>query len=123
MKNKVIRTMCIVLIVLGIIFLDFHRVNASLGSGFDKNLIHEETVDSTFKSKVQRISNTDIVVLQVLSVVGVVITGFRYMIADGSKKGEIKETLIWMCVGLLFVTSANVIINIVTNAGIQSLGN
>ena len=121
MKKALIRTF-VAIFVIGIIFASELNVFADLGSAYNPDLIPESHGESGFETKVKEIGTGIVRVLQILATIGVVITGFKYMTSpDASQKSKIKETLIWMCVGLLLVTSANAIISLVTRAGQQAL--
>lgn len=121
MKKALIRTF-VAIFVIGIIFASKLNVFADLGGAYNPGLVTENHSESGFETKVTNIGKGIARILQILSVMGVVITGFKYMTSpDASQKSKIKETLIWMCVGLLLVTSANAIISLVTRAGQQAL--
>lgn len=121
MKKALIRTF-VAIFVIGIIFASELNVFADLGGAYNPDLIPESHSESGFETKVTNIGKGIARILQIIATVGVVITGFKYMTsADASEKSKIKETLIWMCVGLLFVTSANAIISLVARAGQQAL--
>ena len=66
------------------------------------------------------ISSTIVTVLQVLGVAGLAFNGFKYMSAGAEGKSKIKENMLWILFGLLLITSADAIINIIASAGDQA---
>ncbi len=99
--------------------IKFEYINASLGEGFNTDIYNQVTTEQNTEidNALFRISGTVILILQILAIAGVVITGVRYMYAGAEDKGKIKQTLIWVIIGAIFVFSASAVINFVTNSG------
>lgn len=122
MKRKIYRIF-LILLFLAVILMNGQFTNATLGESVNEGILNpivnnpgNERVNNLFKT----ISSTVVIVLQVLGVAGLAINGFKYMSAGAEAKGKIKENIIWILFGLLLVTSANAIINIIANAGRQA---
>lgn len=118
--KKIIKK-AIPLSIMLIIFLEmnFNYINATLGEGLNNNIYSNVTSEQSTEldGTLSTIASTIMVVLQVLAIAGVVITGVRYMYAGSEDKGKIKQTLIWVIIGSVFVFSASTIISFITNSG------
>ncbi len=78
-----------------------------------------ETGDNTFSSLAKRIINLFSIVVGAVSVIMIIIGGFRYIISGGDSAGVTgaKNTILYAVVGLVIVLFAQVIIRFIfTNA-------
>lgn len=98
---------------------------ATLGSGFNENLYNQVANEgnTTLDNTISKIGSTIFLVLQIAAICGVVYTGVRYMYASSNDKAKIKETLIWLIVGTIFVFAAPAIIDFITRASNNILSN
>ncbi len=112
--------------VLGVIFIIFliescfYNVYA-LGGEFSENIYNEFNngdVNQGIQNVGIRIYGTIALIIKVVAVAGVVYTGYRYMTAGAGDKGLMKQTLIWVIVGAIFVFSADAIVNFVIDSNI-----
>lgn len=115
-NNKII---AFVLIIIIFFSATFEYVNASLGGRLDSSLYNQVTSeqDTELDGALSNVASTIMIILQVLAIAGVVITGIRYMYAGSEDKAKIKQTLIWIVVGAIFVFAASTIINFITDSG------
>ena len=77
--------------------------------GYNQNLI-----DNKIEGKVKDVWATVVTVVQVLAVACVVFAGLRYMFASADQKADIKQGLMYLAIGAIFVFGAIKIIDIVT---------
>ena len=77
--------------------------------GYNQNLI-----DNKIEGKVKDVWATVVTVVQVLAVACVVFAGLRYMFASANQKADIKQGLMYLAIGAIFVFGAITIIDIVT---------
>lgn len=119
--KKVLIRLCVVLFVVGMIFMnEFGIVRAKLGDGFNDGLVtphHESEIEPKIEEYAVAIAR----IIRILAVAALAIVGMKYMFADSHGKSKIKDNLIWVLGGVLLVTSASVIIQIVANAGKEAL--
>lgn len=104
-------------LVISLIFTS-NNVFATLGNGFDEGIYNQVTSEGAtdLDKPLFRILHTIITLLQVCAMAGVVITGVKYMYAGSEDKGKIKQTLIWLVIGSIFVFAAPAIITFISNA-------
>lgn len=100
------------------LFLTSSNVFATLGNGFNEGLYNQVTSEGAtdLDKPVFKIMHTIMILLQVCAMAGVVITGVKYMYAGSEDKGKIKQTLIWLVIGSIFVFAAPSIITFISNA-------
>lgn len=122
--KKVLIRLCVVLFVLGVIFLnEIQFVNAeesNLGSAFNPNLLPQNR-DAEIEGKIEDIAIQIAKIIRIFTVAGVAIVGLKYMLSDSQGRSKIKDNLIWMLVGVLLVTSATVIIQKVAQASKEAI--
>lgn len=92
-----------------------HEVYA-LGGAFDSS-IYNQIANGQVSTEVsdfgERVYGTIMTVLKVAAVGGVAFTGVKYMMAGSGDKGKIKDSLIYVVIGTIFVFGADAIINFV----------
>lgn len=115
MKKKLLFSLMIIFMIC----ISFCSVKAKLGDGFNTNLYNDVTSekDTELDNALFNVAGTVMLVLQILAIAGVVITGVKYMYASSDDKGRIKQTLIWVVVGAIFVFAASTVINFITDTG------
>lgn len=122
MKRKIYRIFFILLLV-AITITSQQFINADLGEGVDQGILNpivENNGNERINNMFTTISSTIVIVLQVLGVAGLAFNGFKYMSAGAEGKSKIKENMLWILFGLLLITSADAIINIIASAGDQA---
>ena len=122
--KKILIRLCVVIFVLGVIFLnEIQFVNAeesNLGSAFNPNLLPQNR-DAEIEGKIEDIAIQIAKIIRIFTVAGVAIVGIKYMLSDSQGRSKIKDNLIWMLVGVLLVTSATVIIQKVAQASKEAI--
>lgn len=112
MSKKIIASLVVVcIVVLTGIFVTTYAVNASFPSASD--------APGTFKMAIGRAWRTVGVVVQVIAVATVVFAGVRYMYASAEKRADIKNGLLYLVIGAVFVFAAASVARFVVNAGDQ----
>jgi len=121
--KKVLIRLCVVLFVVGIIFMNEYHIFAdgnSLGAGYNPDLVKPIGGDP-IETKVTDIAKAIANIIRILTVAAVAIVGMKYMLADSQGRSKIKDNLIWILGGVLLVTSATVIIDKVADAASSAL--
>lgn len=118
MKKYFKRITCVLLLIT---MLCVQTVSAELGNGLNNGLLTTVTQNNTgitskFDSTFSKIFGTIFMVLKVLGVAGIVITGVRYMYASGNDKGQIKQSLIYIIIGTIFIFGAELVVNVIEDA-------
>lgn len=106
-----------IIIIFTLIITLFGNIYA-FGNGFDSSQVNVDTDfinNSNIKTTSDKIFNTILILLQVLSIAGIVFTGVKYMYSDASKKAEIKQSMIALAIGMAIVFAASSIVQFVTN--------
>ena len=93
---------------------------SGLGEGLDNDILtdvtqSDYTVADKFSGIFDNVFGTIFFILQVLGVAGIVINGVRYMYAGPDDKGKIKQSLIYIIIGTIFVFGAGVVVNLIEN--------
>lgn len=90
---------------------------ATVGTGFDYNIIPAPTGSSTteIKNVAKNIWKTLSFILQVASVGGVIFAGVRYMFASTETKADIKKSMLHLVIGLVIVFATTTIVNLIIN--------
>lgn len=126
-NNKKIKVLFNIISILTIMFMACNVVYAALGDGFNQGIFGETTKDvsnasiTKYKSAVRKVLGTVFMILKILAFAGVVFTGVKYMTAGAESKGKIKQTLIWVVAGVIFVFGAEAVVNFVTRASSKLL--
>ncbi len=91
---------------------------ATLGSGLNESLYNQVANEgnTALDNTISKVGSTIFLILQIAAVGGVVYTGVKYMYASSNDKAKIKETLIWLIIGTIFVFAAPAVINFITDA-------
>lgn len=118
MRKNLIKTLLLIFMPI-IIIITQNIVYATLGGQLDTGIYNQVTSEQATEldNTLYKIAGTVITILQVAAMAGVVVTGVKYMYAGSEDKGKIKQTLIWVVVGAIFVFAAPKIINLITGAG------
>lgn len=87
---------------------------SSFGSGFDASVIPTGDDVEEIKTPIGKVANTVILILQVLTVGGIIVTGIRYMFVGADAKTEIKKTLPFLIIGIIIVFAGPVVIEFIT---------
>lgn len=118
MRKNLIKTLLLIFMPI-IIIITQNIVYATLGGQLDTGIYNQVTSEQATEldNTLYKIAGTIITILQVAAMAGVVVTGVKYMYAGSEDKGKIKQTLIWVVVGAIFVFAAPKIINLITGAG------
>lgn len=122
MKRRIYRIFFILLLIVATL-INQQSINANLGEGVDEGILNpivENEGNARINNMFTTISSTIVTVLQVLGVAGLAFNGFKYMSAGAEGKSKIKENMLWILFGLLLITSADAIINIIAKAGDQA---
>ena len=113
-KTLIIRILTSAILLL----LVFGNVYA-FGNGFNNDMIQyrDENI-SQLKTPFTKVFNSAVLILRILSVGGVIFAGVKYMFADASKKSEIKQSMVYLVIGMVIVFAASIVVQyIVAVAG------
>lgn len=93
-------------------------VSASgLGEGFNSGLVtNDQNIDSNLKTPIEKVWNTLIYIVQIISIASIVIVGVRYMFASADEKADLKKSLIPLVIGAVIVFSASTIASFIVSA-------
>lgn len=119
--NRVL--LCLIINSLLISFT-FSSAYATLGDGFNENLITEQNLTGN-QAKLETAANglvgTIIYIVQILSVAGVVIMGVRYMLSSAEKRANIKAESISLIIGLVIVFATSFVIDLIVTSAEEIL--
>lgn len=94
------------------------EVFAELGHGLNTGYLPVENNKAQgIEKPIKKVLSTFITVAQIIGVAGIVITGVRYMYAGSESKAKIKQTLVWITIGTIFLFGASRVITFVTKFG------
>lgn len=114
-KTLIIRILTSAILLL----LVFGNVYA-FGNGFNNDMIQYQPDEniSQLKTPFAKVFNSAVLILRILSVGGVIFAGVKYMFADASKKSEIKQSMVYLVIGMVIVFAASIVVQyIVAVAG------
>lgn len=104
-----------------IMFLGITNTVFALGDGFDASIFNQindgANVDPRFEGLAERIYGTIATIIKVVAMFGVVYTGVKYMTAGAGDKAAIKQTLIYVVIGTIFVFAADAVIGLLIKGG------
>lgn len=97
-------------------FTDVVLANTTLGDGLNSGVLtnvtrKDTTLSGQFEGSVGTIYSTLYMIMRVLCIAGIVIQGVRYMYAESGAKAKIKQSLIYIIIGTVFVFAAGPIID------------
>ena len=115
-----------ILILISIFLFEFSYVNAELGNGINNGILdsvtkNDTTVSSKFDNTLNIVFGTIFMVLKVLGVAGIAINGVRYMYANAEAKGKIKQSLIYIIIGTVFIFGADIVVDLISGAWNNSI--
>lgn len=90
-----------------------------LGNGFDPNIVPNQSINSSLKTPIDKVFGSVILILQILSVAGVIIAGVRYMFIAPDAKADIKKSLKLLIIGLVIVFGAATISEFIRDAFLE----
>lgn len=118
----------IVILVITLFLTLYPVVYADFGEGFDSSKIAYDSSSNTdavvkVTQPINKIFNTIVKILQILSIAGIILTGLRYMLTtDTLKKADFKESTMYLIIGMVIVFCASTIINFIVNAANEVIG-
>lgn len=94
---------------------------STLGKGLNSTVLDEVTNDNDtlfnkLSSPINKVYGSFMLICKILGAAGVVVNGVRYMYASSNDKAKIKQSLIFVVIGTIFIFAADVIIKIVTGS-------
>ncbi len=116
--------------VLVILMFTFIMINtytfATLGDGLNETIlgnVTDENYDtgSDILKPIKKVFSTIYTIFQIIGLGGVVYTGVKYMYAGAEDKAQIKKTLFWLVIGVMFLFAAPAIIDFISNASNTTL--
>ena len=115
MKKHLTRVTFMILLIT---MLCIQTVSAELGNGLDNTLLNtvtqnNDTITSKFSNTFSNVFGTIFMILKVLGVAGIVVTGVKYMYASGNDKGQIKQSLIYIVIGTIFIFGADILVGFI----------
>lgn len=120
--KKILKFMNIVLIITVIVLAvnDVYSANTTLGNGLNTGILDNVTKDdqtlvNKFDSPINKVFGTIINICQILGVAGIVVNGVRYMYASSNDKAKIKQSLIYVVIGTIFIFATNIVVKIITS--------
>ena len=87
-------------------------------SGYNPNLIPNsgnEKIPEEIKDIISRVFNSAILILQIVSVGGIILAGIIYMYSSANSKAKIKEKMVKLVIGMVIVFAGSTIVNFVVN--------
>lgn len=90
--------------------------------GFDPSLLGNSDIDPKVKNVGKSISKTVFTLLQILSFIGIVVTGIKYMYSSADQKADIKKGIIYLIIGMILVFGASTVANFVVDSFDQTIG-
>ena len=115
MKKNILKLTVLLLIIVAVVSIISNScVYATLGYGFDRNLVTGNAVDENIETAGNNVGATVILVFQVLAATGVIFAGIRYMFSATSKnKADIKMGLLGVAVGCIIIFGGPTFINFI----------
>lgn len=121
--SKIFLNIVLVVVLLLFIVNDSSAVLAeNLGNGLNNTLLNEVTsgnsnsTANSIKPKLVNIFGTILAVLKYIGVAGIVLTGVKYMYAGSGDKAAIKQSLIYIIIGTVFLFGADIIIKLIVES-------
>lgn len=118
-KNKILYITFFIFFIAGFIWNNVY----SFGNGLDKSFYNEiknnSSVDANVENVIVKVYGTISVIIKVIALGGVVYAGVKYMMAGAGDKGAIKQNLIYIVLGAIFVYGADAIIGLVIKSGAE----
>lgn len=123
MKSKFIIVLMCLLCVISFANV-FVYADSEFGTGYDPSVIPSENDDihNNIKKPINKIWNTVIIIIQILSVAGIVATGLRYMLESADKKASLKQGLVPLTIGCILVFSASTVAGFVVASFNEAVG-
>lgn len=130
MNNKLVIRVLFVLIILSLIVGNIYVYasgTSGFGNGFDSSIVPGQNTSNDKLNNVNnafgKVFNSVILILQVLSVGGIVFAGVRLMFAsNAATRADMLESMKFLIIGMVIVFGASSIIKFIVNAATDVMG-
>lgn len=92
---------------------DKNVYSSEFGNGFDPSLIQTGNVVNNVKITTDKIAGSAIRILKILTIVGIIIIGLKFMYSSSDVRAEMKKVLPLLIIGIVIVFAGEPIINFI----------
>lgn len=110
-----------IIVIIGVSTQVMASTSSTLGNGLNSNVLtdvtkQDNTLFNKLNSPISKVYGSFMLICKILGVAGIMVNGVRYMYASSNDKAKIKQSLIFVVIGTIFIFAADVIIKIVTGS-------
>ena len=108
---KILNLVFTIIVIIGVSTQVMASTSSTLGNGLNSNVLNDVTKqDNTLFNKLNSPIN------KILGVAGIMVNGVRYMYASSNDKAKIKQSLIFVVIGTIFIFATDVVVRIVVGS-------
>lgn len=115
---KILNLIFTIIVIIGVSTQVMASTSSTLGNGLNSNVLtdvtkQDNTLFNKLNSPINKVYGSFMLICKILGVAGIVVNGVRYMYASSNDKAKIKQSLIFVVIGTIFIFATDVVVRIV----------
>lgn len=118
---KILNFVFTIIVIIGVSTQVMASTSSTLGNGLNSNVLtdvtkQDNTLFNKLNSPISKVYGSFMLICKILGVAGIMVNGVRYMYASSNDKAKIKQSLIFVVIGTIFIFATDVVVRIVVGS-------
>lgn len=118
---KILNFVFTIIVIIGVSTQVMASTSSTLGNGLNSNVLtdvtkQDNTLFNKLNSPIGKVYGSFMLICKILGVAGIMVNGVRYMYASSNDKAKIKQSLIFVVIGTIFIFATDVVVRIVVGS-------
>lgn len=118
---KILNLVFTIIVIIGVSTQVMASTSSTLGNGLNSNVLNDvtkqdNTLFNKLNSPINKVYGSFMLICKILGVAGIMVNGVRYMYASSNDKAKIKQSLIFVVIGTIFIFATDVVVRIVVGS-------
>ena len=118
---KILNFVFTIIVIIGVSTQVMASTQSTLGNGLNSNVLtdvtkQDNTLFNKLNSPISKVYGSFMLICKILGVAGIMVNGVRYMYASSNDKAKIKQSLIFVVIGTIFIFATDVVVRIVVGS-------
>lgn len=118
---KILNFVFTIIVIIGVSTHVMASTSSTLGNGLNSNVLtdvtkQDNTLFNKLNSPISKVYGSFMLICKILGVAGIMVNGVRYMYASSNDKAKIKQSLIFVVIGTIFIFATDVVVRIVVGS-------
>ena len=118
---KILNFVFTIIVIIGVSTQVMASTASTLGNGLNSNVLtdvtkQDNTLFNKLNSPISKVYGSFMLICKILGVAGIMVNGVRYMYASSNDKAKIKQSLIFVVIGTIFIFATDVVVRIVVGS-------